>query len=102
MAAALEAPSEPYPISQIAIVVHDAARMLLGRDLRIDLELGDTGAVGTNGVSGPGTARELEAGAREELQRHHTENRNDVLPGEEYRDVSWDAPVRVFQMHFNE
>lgn len=35
------------------------------------------------------------------LQRHHTENRDDVLPGEEYRDASWDAPVRVFQTHFN-
>ena len=35
------------------------------------------------------------------LQRHHTENRDDVLAGEEYRDASWDAPVRVFQTHFN-
>jgi hypothetical protein len=34
------------------------------------------------------------------LERHHTENRDDVLPGEEYADVSWDAPVRVAQMHF--
>jgi hypothetical protein len=35
------------------------------------------------------------------LQRHATENRDDVLPGEEYQDVSWDAPVRVMQTHFN-
>ncbi len=34
------------------------------------------------------------------LQRHHDENRDDVLPGEEYDDVSWDAPVRVMQTHF--
>ena len=24
----------------------------------------------------------------------------DVLPGEEYQDVTWDSPVRVFQTHF--
>ncbi len=36
------------------------------------------------------------------LERHHTENRDDVLPGEEsYQDASWDTPVRVLQMHFN-
>jgi hypothetical protein len=36
------------------------------------------------------------------LERHHTENRDDVLPGEEaYHDSNWDAPVRVLQMHFN-
>jgi hypothetical protein len=34
------------------------------------------------------------------LERHHTENRDDVLPGEEYHDATWDAPVRVFQTHF--
>jgi hypothetical protein len=35
------------------------------------------------------------------LERHHaTENRDDVLPGEEYQDTSWDAPVRVLQTHF--
>jgi hypothetical protein len=34
------------------------------------------------------------------LQRHADENRDDVLPGEEYQDVTWDAPVRVFQTHF--
>ena len=35
------------------------------------------------------------------LQRHHaTTNRDDVLPGEEYKDVSWDSPVRVMQTHF--
>jgi hypothetical protein len=35
------------------------------------------------------------------LERHHTENRDDVLPGEEYQDANADAPVRVLQMHFN-
>jgi len=60
-------------------VVRDAARTLLGRPLRIDLELGDTGAVGTNGASGTGTAIELEAGAREELQRHKNELKQAVL-----------------------
>jgi hypothetical protein len=35
------------------------------------------------------------------LERHRAENRDDVLPGEEYRDATWDAPVRVLQMHFN-
>jgi hypothetical protein len=35
------------------------------------------------------------------LQQHHaTTNRDDVLPGEEYKDVSWDSPVRVMQTHF--
>lgn len=34
------------------------------------------------------------------LQRHADENRDDVLPGEEYQDVTWDAPVRVMQTHF--
>jgi hypothetical protein len=34
------------------------------------------------------------------LQRHADENRDDVLPGEECQDVTWDAPVRVFQTHF--
>jgi hypothetical protein len=34
------------------------------------------------------------------LQRHHSENRDDVLPGEEYHDNTWDAPVRVMQTHF--
>jgi hypothetical protein len=33
------------------------------------------------------------------LQRH-ADNRDDVLPGDEYRDASWDAPVRVMQTHF--
>jgi hypothetical protein len=32
------------------------------------------------------------------LQRHHDENREDELPGEEYHDS--DAPVRVMQTHF--
>ena len=35
------------------------------------------------------------------LERHHTENRDEVLSGEEYQDATWDAPVRVFQTHFN-
>ena len=35
------------------------------------------------------------------LQRHADENRDDVLPGEEYQDVTWDSPVRVYQTHFN-
>ena len=35
------------------------------------------------------------------LERHHTENRDDVLLGEEYQDATWDAPVRVFVTHFN-
>ena len=34
------------------------------------------------------------------LQRHADENRDDVLPGEEYHDVTWDAPVRLYQTHF--
>jgi hypothetical protein len=34
------------------------------------------------------------------LQQHADENRDDVLPGEEYQDVTWDAPVRVLQTHF--
>jgi hypothetical protein len=34
------------------------------------------------------------------LERHYTENRDDVLPGDEYQDVSWDTPVRVLQQHF--
>jgi hypothetical protein len=34
------------------------------------------------------------------LQRHAEENRDDVLPGEEHQDVTWDAPVRVMQTHF--
>jgi len=34
------------------------------------------------------------------LQRHLEDNRDDQLPGEEYRDATWDAPVRVMQTHF--
>ena len=34
------------------------------------------------------------------LQRHADENRDDVLEGEEYSDVTWDAPVRLYQTHF--
>jgi hypothetical protein len=35
------------------------------------------------------------------LQRHHTENRDDELEGEEYRNATWNDPVRVYQTHFN-
>jgi hypothetical protein len=34
------------------------------------------------------------------LQRHAHEHREDDPPGEEYQDVTWDAPVRVMQTHF--
>ena len=36
------------------------------------------------------------------LERHHTENRDDLLlvPGEAYNEASWDAPVRLLQNHF--
>jgi hypothetical protein len=34
------------------------------------------------------------------LQRHLDDNRDDEPPGEEYRQATWDAPVRVLQMHF--
>jgi hypothetical protein len=35
------------------------------------------------------------------LQRHASENRDDILPGEEqYHDTTWDSPVRVMQTHF--
>ena len=34
------------------------------------------------------------------LQRHADDNRDEVLPGEEYQDVTWDSPVRVMQTHF--
>ena len=36
------------------------------------------------------------------LERHHTENRDDLLlvPGEAYDEASWDAPVRLLQNHF--
>ena len=36
------------------------------------------------------------------LERHHTENRDDLLmvPGEQYNEASWDAPVRLLQNHF--
>ena len=35
------------------------------------------------------------------LQRHYSENRDDVLPGEEYVEATWEDPVRVYQTHFN-
>ena len=36
------------------------------------------------------------------LERHHTENRDDIImvPGEQYNQASWDAPVRLLQNHF--
>src|SRR4051812_10929120 len=34
------------------------------------------------------------------LQRHADGNRDDVLEAEEYHDVTWDAPVRLYQTHF--
>jgi hypothetical protein len=34
------------------------------------------------------------------LQRHAEESLPDVTPGEEYRDTTWDSPVRVLQTHF--
>jgi hypothetical protein len=34
------------------------------------------------------------------LERHHTENRDDMLPLEEYHDASFDRPVRLLQNHF--
>ena len=35
------------------------------------------------------------------LQKHNSENRDDVLPGEEYGNASWDEPVRIYSSHFN-
>ena len=61
------------------VVVHDAARTLLGRPLRIDLELCDAGAAGINGAPGIGAAAEPEAGALEEIQRHKNELKQDVI-----------------------
>jgi hypothetical protein len=34
------------------------------------------------------------------LQAHARENSDETLEGEEYQNVSWDAPVRVLQTHF--
>ena len=36
------------------------------------------------------------------LDRHYTDNRDDLLmvPGEQYNQASWDAPVRLLQNHF--
>ena len=34
------------------------------------------------------------------LQRHADSRGADELPGEDYEDVTWDAPVRVMQTHF--
>jgi hypothetical protein len=46
------------------------------------------------------TDEEVHAYLPTALQRHLDENRDDQLPGEEYHDASWDAPVRVMQTHF--
>jgi hypothetical protein len=37
------------------------------------------------------------------LERHHTENRDDLLlvPGEQYNEASWDAPVRLLGRWWN-
>ena len=34
------------------------------------------------------------------LQRHASENRDDVLESEQSHDVMFDAPVRLYQTHF--
>jgi hypothetical protein len=34
------------------------------------------------------------------LQKHAEETTRDDVPGHEYQDVTWDAPVRVMQTHF--
>ena len=36
------------------------------------------------------------------LERHDTDNRDDLMmvPGEQYNQASWDAPVRLLQNHF--
>jgi hypothetical protein len=34
------------------------------------------------------------------LERRRTENRDDMLPLEEYHDASFDQPVRLLQNHF--
>jgi hypothetical protein len=34
------------------------------------------------------------------LRRRAQDNRDDALPGEGEEDVTWDAPVRVYQTHF--
>jgi len=46
------------------------------------------------------TDEEIHAYLPSALQKHLEENRDDQLPGEEYHDASWDAPVRVLQTHF--
>ena len=34
------------------------------------------------------------------LQRREEDNRDDTLPSDDDQDVTWDAPVRVYQTHF--
>jgi hypothetical protein len=46
------------------------------------------------------TDEEIHALLPTALQRHAETTPEDVLPGEEYHDVTWDAPVRVMQTHF--
>src|SRR5262249_37595101 len=61
------------------VLVHEAARALLGRPLRIDLELGDAGAAGSNGTRGSGAAAQAEAGVLEEAQRQKNELKQAVI-----------------------
>jgi hypothetical protein len=48
------------------------------------------------------TDEEIHEQLPDALLRHRTENRDDLLtvPGEEYDEASWDAPVRLLQNHF--
>ena len=48
------------------------------------------------------TDEELHERLPSALERHYTENRDDLLmvPGERYNEASWDAPVRLLQNHF--
>jgi signal transduction histidine kinase len=61
------------------VIINDAVQALLGRPLRIDLELGEAGTAGTNGAPGIGAAAEPEAGALEEIQRHKNELKQAVI-----------------------
>jgi hypothetical protein len=69
---------------------------LHGRSQPIPVELGEDERAGLDM-----TDEEIHDLLPSALQRHADEtNRDDVLPGEEYQDVTWDAPVRVLQTHF--
>lgn len=61
------------------VVVHDAAQALLGRSLRIDLELCDAGATGNNAAPGTGDAPEPGPDALEEAQRQKNELKQAVI-----------------------